>query len=122
MKFIEFTKVTEDFKDNERLVGKAIINFFYGGNEKDMSKKIDEFSRALMKDSGKPLRYKLHIDVESNAGRFIDLENYSEQDNLEELLKLLLKPKYWFQSVDVHKLSLEEANFVLQSFINARTN
>lgn len=121
LKFIEFTKATEDFKDNESLVGKAIIHYFYKGDFKDSEKKVEEFTQALLTDSGKPLRYKANLSLEP-AGRFVDLENYSKDEELAELLKLLVRPKHIFQKVDVNKLSLEEASELLTDFMTSQAN
>lgn len=121
LKFIEFSKAIEDFKDNEKLVGKTIIHYFYNGNFKDEEKKIEEFTQALLTDCDRPLRYKPNLSLEP-AGRFVDLENYSKDEELEELLKLLVKPKHIFQKVDVSTLSLQEGSWLLSAFMKGQAN
>jgi hypothetical protein len=116
LKFMEFTQAIEDFKDNEKMVRKMIIHFFFNDKKDNEEDKIQEFTSACIKVSGKPFSYRMDLRTDP-ASRFVDLENYSKDEQLPELLKLLLKPCFFWQKLDVNKVSIEDAELVLKAFM-----
>ena len=75
------------------------------------------FLQALQTDGKLRMRYKLDLSVLNTAGNFIDSENYAKDEDVKSLLELILKPKYFWQKVDVNKISITEGEHILANFL-----
>lgn len=119
VKFLNFSKETENEKD-EVVIAQKIIDMFFGGNAKNLEIKIASFLKALQTNGKLKMRYKLNLSVLDNAGSFIDSETFRSDQDFDNLLYLLLKPKYFWQKVDVNKISVTEGEFILANFLKGQ--
>lgn len=110
-KFSEFTERVKDENDEVK-IAIAIKDIF----------KTDDFvnfEKALT--TNKNFIPKFKADLKFKAGRFIDCENLIKYNDVKDFLKLVLKPRFfWQRKVNFDKLSLMEVEYVFSLFYNAR--
>jgi hypothetical protein len=116
LKFLEFSEAIQGV-ENEDFVKQKVIDFFFKGQKKKNEYKILNFLQALQTDGKLRMRYKLDLSVLNTAGNFIDSENYAKDEDVKSLLELILKPKYFWQKVDVNKISITEGEHILANFL-----
>jgi hypothetical protein len=116
LKFLEFSEAIQGV-ENEDFVKQKVIDFFFKGQKKKNEYKVLNFFQALQTDGKLKMRYKLDLSVLNTAGNFIDSENYAKDEDVKSLLELILKPKYFWQKVDVNKISITEGEYILANFL-----
>jgi hypothetical protein len=116
LKFLEFSEAIQGV-ENEDFVKQKVIDFFFKGQKKKNEYKILNFLQALQTEGKLRMRYKLDLSVLNTAGNFIDSENYAKDEDVKSLLELILKPKYFWQKVDVNKISITEGEHILANFL-----
>ena len=116
LKFLEFSEAIQGV-ENEDFVKQKVIEFFFKGQKKKNEYKVLNFFQALQTDGKLRMRYKLDLSVLNTAGNFIDSENYAKDEDVKSLLELILKPKYFWQKVDVNKISITEGEHILANFL-----
>lgn len=110
----KFSKFTDRVKDENDEVKIAIAI-------KDIFKTDDfvNFEKALT--TNKNFIPKFKVDLRFNAGRFIDCENLIRDNDVLSFLKLVLKPRFfWQRKVNFDKLSLMEVEYIMSLFYNAQ--
>lgn len=109
-KFVELTERIIDEEDTIHVLEEASVLF--------ETKEVGKFALALTKEGRLKRRFKLDLDFEKEggAGRFIDADTFKTEGDVENFLRVILKPKrkWFFWRYDVIKdLSLREAEYVL---------
>ena len=116
LKFLEFSEAIQGV-ENEDFVKQKVIDFFFKGQKKKNEYKVLNFLQALQTEGKLRMRYKLDLSVLNTAGNFIDSENHAKDEDVKSLLELILKPKYFWQKVDVNKISITEGEHILANFL-----
>ena len=106
-KFLELSKVIDGNEEDERFVLEEAYKIF-------KPKNINRFAAALEKE-GK-LKRRFDLDLEFNAGRFIDADTFRADNDVLNMFKSLLKPKRKWYGVryKIEDLSLREGEYLLQ--------
>jgi hypothetical protein len=115
LKFIEFTKEIEGNND-EHFIADKVMYYFYP-NESDVLKCTNEFQKALTTETRKVFKYRLSLSKLDNASDFIDADTFANDNDIESLLKLIVKPWHGIGKVNVHKISLAAAQSILGNFL-----
>lgn len=116
--FLKFLAFSQDVKENanEDFVADKIIETFYKGNYKNKDKKVMDFLTAMQTSGKLKMRYRIDLKVLEKAGNFIDAEVFTTDEDFEALFKILLKKRYFWQKLDVHKISMTEGEAILANF------
>lgn len=120
LKFLSFSEGIEELKEDAEGLSNFIIEIFYNGNFKNKERKVVEFLKAIETNGRLKMRYKLNLELIDNASHFIDSENFQRDNEFKSLLELLVKPKYFFQRVDVNKISITEGEHILTAFLSGQ--
>lgn len=104
LKFQEFSELIE-YKDEY---------FIQVMTEKTFGCDVETFAKELQKDTFKS-RFKFDVSF-TKAGRLIDLETLLIERNFKGFFELVLKKKYFWQKIDVNKLSYQEGTYIIQKF------
>jgi hypothetical protein len=115
LKFIEFTKEIEG-NDDEHFIADKVMYYFYP-NESDVLKCTNEFQKALTTETRKVFKYRLSLSKLDNASNFIDADTFANDNDIESLLKLIVKPWHGIGKVNLHKISLAAAQSILGNFL-----
>jgi hypothetical protein len=115
LKFIDFTKEIEG-NDGEHFIADKVMYYFYP-NESDVLKCTNEFQKALTTETRKVFKYRLSLSKLDNASDFIDADTFANDNDIESLLKLIVKPWHGIGKVNVHKISLAAAQSILGNFL-----
>jgi hypothetical protein len=115
LKFIEFTKEIEG-NDDEHFIADKVMYYFYP-NESDVLKCTNEFQKALTTETRKVFKYRLSLSKLDNASDFIDADTFANDNDIESLLKLIVKPWHGIGKVNVYKISLAAAQSILGNFL-----
>ena len=118
LRFLEFSEIVENETDNTFIANK-ILEMFYNKPKFFKAKKITNFLKAIETNGKLKMRYKINPEALGLTDTFIDFENLSSDNDFEGLLKLLVKPKYFWQKVDVNKISITEGEFILGFFLKS---
>lgn len=106
-KFKEFTDIVKDETDDVK-IAIAIKEIF----------NTDDFvavEKALTTNKAFIPMFK--VDLKFKAGRFIDCENLIKDNDIKSFLKLVLKPRFfWQRNLNFDKLSLMEVEYIINSF------
>lgn len=121
LRFLEFSEDLKEMKDNPQFIEDKVIMLFYGGNYRNKEKKVANFLSALQKPGKLKMKYKLNLSVIDKANNFIDSENFASDKDFDSLLRLLVKKRYFWQKVDVNKISITEGEYILSVFLNGQT-
>jgi hypothetical protein len=115
LKFIDFTKEI-DGNDDEHFIADKVMYYFYP-EESDVVKCTNEFQKALTTETRKVFKYRLSLSKLDNASDFIDADTFANDNDIESLLKLIVKPWHGIGKVNVHKISLAAAQSILGNFL-----
>ena len=115
LKFIEFTKEI-DGNDDEHFIADKVMYYFYP-EESDVLKCTNEFQKALTTEKRKVFKYRLSLSKLDEANNFIDADTFANDQDIESVLKLIVKPWHGIGKVNVHKISLAAAQSVLAGFL-----
>jgi len=111
--YLALVNFSEDIKGNEtdlELVTAKVKEYF-------KTTDLNAFNKAMQTEPKKvKFRYKYDGDL-SVIDRFIDVDTFQRENDFEALLQILLKPRYKFVPVDVHKVSLAEVEEITKSFL-----
>jgi len=115
VKFKEFTESIAGQEHDEWFVAIETLRVFYPKKKSNYDKWISEFAKSLVSEVPARMNYKLDLTFKT-AGKFIDCENFTKDDEVIEFLKLVLKPKYFWQRINWNKISLADVEYCLTLF------
>lgn len=127
LKFMEFQKAIEEHKDDEWFVALEVMNRFYPNKQTNIAECLDEFNKALSSNVPAKMNFKLDLHF-TKAIDFINAETLTQEKEIIEFLKIVVKPKYFWQRINYNKISLADVNAVLmlftkyQAILKASTN
>ena len=111
-KFIEFTEAIEGKETNEPFIAEQLERIF---NTKD----ADGFLKALESKKVPKINFKIDLDFKK-AFKFIDADTFLNDNEALEFLKIVVKPRYFWQRINVYDLSYAQAEYVINLFFYAR--
>lgn len=115
LKFMEFQNAIKDHADDEWFVALNVMQRFYPNKKTNIAKYIKEFDDALKSDKPANMNFKLDLQF-TQAGKFIDAETLTQENEIIEFLKLVIKPKYFWQRINYNKISVADVTAVLALF------
>lgn len=118
--FQELTKNIEGFEDDTEFVANEIVRLFYPNVKEHKEAYSFLFAEALNAPCKPKKNFRVNMDLEKTAGIFIDCDTFINDGQLIEMFKIVLGKKYsWSKKLDVERISIADAEYVLQLFINA---
>jgi len=111
-KFIEFTEAIEGQETNEPFISEQLERIF---NTKD----AEGFLKALESKKAPKINFKIDLDFKK-AFKFIDADTFLNDNEALEFLKIVVKPRYFWQRINVYDLSYAQAEYVINLFFSAR--
>lgn len=115
LKFMEFQKAIVENPNDEWFVAIQVMQRFYPKKKTNIARYISEFENALLSNEPAKMNFKLDLHFD-NAGKFIDCETFIEEQEVIEFLKLVIKPKYFWQRINYNKISVADVTAVLALF------
>lgn len=115
VKFMEFQEAIKEHANDEWFVALQVMQRFYPKKKTNIAECIYEFEQALLSKEPAKMNFKLDLQF-TNAGKFIDCETFVQEKDIIEFLKLVIKPKYFWQRINFNKISLADVNAVLALF------
>ena len=116
LKFKEFTDSIAGNETDEWFVTIETLRIFYPKKKSNFDRWINEFAIALTAPCIAKMNYKLDLSFKT-AAKFIDCENHIKDNDLFDFLKLVLKPKYFWQRINWNKISLADIEYCLTLFL-----
>ena len=117
-KFAEFQSIVGDSKDPE-LISSEVMRLFYPKQVQAEEYLINDLANAVQRECKPKLNFVIDLTF-NKAEKFINCENYIRDQELVEFLKLVIKPKNWWQRIDFKKLSVADVEYVCQLFLLAQ--
>lgn len=112
LKFLELSEAIEGKETDEAFVAYATQKIFNPDS-------LEDFALALQTNEPFKQRFKIEYNFHK-AHEFIDADTYLTDKDYLALLKLLIKPKYFWQRIKWNRISYAEAEFVINLFLVAR--
>ena len=109
--FIAFTEAIEGMETDLVYVATNVVKYFKTSD-------IEGFSKALESKKKTRLRFVVDLDFKK-AVKFIDADTLVKDGDVIDFLKLVTKPKYFWQKINYNNVSLAEVEYVLALFTNA---
>lgn len=116
LKFHAFSLEIKDHAADHIFIADKVIEHFYPGVTDNEALYVEEFSIALNTDSNRFIPYRLSFKQLLKADKFIDADTFKNENDMESLLKMLVKSLVTFRKVDVNNISLSDGNKILLSF------
>ncbi len=115
LKFVEFQKAIEGKENDEWYVALEVMNRFYPNKQTNIAECLDEFNKALSINSVAKMNFKLDLHFKK-AVEFIDSDTLTQEKEIIAFLKIVIKPKYFWQRINYNKISLADVTAVLMLF------
>lgn len=118
--FQELTKNIEDHKNDTEFITDEVIRLFYPTVTENKDVYAELFSAALTVDCKPKRNFRVKMDLEKTASVFVDCDTLITDGQLIDMFKIVLSKKYyWSKPIDFEKISVADAEYVLQLFIQA---
>ena len=106
--FKNFSEIIE-VNDSDSFVTNQTIEYFNPSS-------LDSFALALQTEP-KTISMPYKVDLEfATAGKFIDCDTFLKDEMTIEFLELVIKPKYFWQTVRLETLSISQVNYIVGLF------
>jgi len=106
--FKNFSEVIE-VNDSDSFVTRQTIEYFNPSS-------LESFALALQTEP-KTISMPYEIDLEfETAGKFIDCDTFLKDEMVMDFLELIIKPKYFWQTVKLETLSISQVNYIVSLF------
>jgi hypothetical protein len=117
LKFMKFSEEISENPDDAIFVADKVMEHFYPEVTENEAVCVAEFSIALNTIKKKPLFYLLSLRKLKKADSFIDADTFKNDRDFESVLKMIVRPLWWFGKVDVYKISLQDGNKIMGFFL-----
>ena len=118
--FQELTNNIEDHKDDTEFITDEVIRLFYPTVTENKEVYAELFSAALIVPCKPKRNFRVKMDLEKTTSLFVDCDTLISDGQILEMFKIVLGKKYyWSKPIDVEKISVADAEYVLQLFIKA---
>ena len=111
-KFIEFTESIEGREQDEPFIAEQLKKIFDTDD-------AEGFLKALESKEKPKINFKIDMDFKK-AFKFIDADTFIKDNETFEFLKLVVKPLFFWQKINVYDLSYAQAEYVINLFFYAR--
>ena len=106
--FKNFSEIIE-VNDSDSFVTNQTIEYFNPSS-------LDNFALALQTEP-KTISMPYRVDLEfATAGKFIDCDTFLKDEMVIDFLELVIKPKYFWQTVRLETLSISQVNYIVGLF------
>ena len=119
--FHEFSKEIKDHATDHVLISDKVIEYFYPEVTDNEVLYVEEFSMALNKDFRKFIPYRIDLKQLNKTSNFIDADTFRNENDIENLFKIIVKSWVPFRKVDVQKISLSDGQKIVKSFLKEQS-
>lgn len=117
LKFLQFSQEIAEHSEDLVLIADKVIEHFYPEVTENEALYVEEFWIALQNNPKRFFPYWFVLGKLNKFDNFIDAENFKDDKDYESLLKLILRPLWWFGKVDVNKVSLSDGQKAMSFFL-----